>query len=219
MLWGSIRPWNTFWCHRIFVLRRIRSEKREKAKANFVNFETHILGSPYFSSGWWCARIIFTSWKIYHFPWLAYSLRNAKWEEKKQKSTSVPLKGLSSFWQEVNDVNGCINRVEKTNKITGNDMGKSTDCNHNSMDRFSIQINKENGKRGKRQRKKEEEENEIAKVFYLRCDAIQLCRHADALTPNSRNKHLFLRVLCLDPAKNRVELSFRVYLNERKMET
>lgn len=95
-------------------------------------------------------------------------------------------------------------------------MRKSTDCNHNSMDRFSVQINMENGKRGKRQRKKEEEENEIAN---LRCDAIQLCRHADALTPNSRNKHLFLRVLCLDPAKNRVELSFRVYLNERQMET
>lgn len=53
----------------------------------------------------------------------------------------------------------------------------------------------------------------IIKVLYLRCDAIQLCRHVDAPTLDSQNKHRSLRVLCLDPAKSRDELSFRVYLN------
>lgn len=70
------------------------------------------------------------------------------------------------------------------------------------------------------QKMKKNEVREIAKVFDLRCDAIRLCRHVDVQTPDSQNKRPSPRVLCLDPAKNRVELLFRVYLNvDNKMRT
>lgn len=59
----------------------------------------------------------------------------------------------------------------------------------------------------------------MAKSFvYLRCDAIQLCRHADVPTPNSQNKHPFPRVSYSDRAMNQDELSFRVYLQQTEEE-